>query len=130
MQLITTQQIQAIVDQHPKLHIWGNGTPHRPRATNKTIQRHHLDFDAAREEITHPSRVQAITEAADWCRHRLKPSSMTKRGNSSYHWKHVMEKETGAYIPSGAFAVAAILAGLPVVFDSYNPTIQCREIRT
>ncbi|ALV42515.1 hypothetical protein AU252_16315 [Pseudarthrobacter sulfonivorans] len=49
---------------------------------------------------------------------------------SIYYWKHVYERNTeGLYLPNGAFALAATLAGLPMDWSAYNPTIHARESR-
>lgn len=112
-------EIQAIVDQHPSLHLWGHGK-----------SRHHkYDVDEAREELTHPATMRSINHAASWARRTLKPSPARHSDRSAYYWKHAYERETGRYLPCGAFAAAAILAGLPVSFEHFNGTIHARERR-
>lgn len=113
-------RVKTILDGQPQLHIWGNG---------KARGHQDLDFDAAREELTSPSTLRRIERAENWCSIHLVPAKPNPRDASTYGWKHVFERHTDLYIPNGAFAVAAALAGIQMNWTSYNPTIHARESR-
>jgi hypothetical protein len=115
----TSSQIQAILSDHPDLHIWGNG---KARGV-------HIDFPAARQELLHVTSLLQVLAAADWCGVHLVPAKPSTRNLSTYYWKHVYERHVGKYIPNGVFAVAAALSGLPLDWDGYNPTVHARESR-
>ncbi|MEJ1113834.1 hypothetical protein WBN73_05545 [Paenarthrobacter sp. CCNWLY172] len=117
----TDTQVQAVLDYQPDLHIWGNGDPGFPE----------FEFHAARNELLKPSTLLGIQATTLWCNRHLVSSRPNKsRDRSTYYWKHVYERHTnGIYIPNGAFAVAAALAGLPMDWSEYNPTIHARESR-
>lgn len=115
-------QIEAILDAQPSLHVWGLGKPRGPMV---------VDLDAAREELLTPNTIHAIAHARDWCqRHLTANAPHPRKDASTYHWKHRYENShDGRYIPNGAFAVAAALAGLPITWTGYNPTIHAHESR-
>lgn len=117
----TDTQVQAVLNYQPALHIWGNGDSGFSD----------FEFPAARNELLQPSTLLGIQAATLWCRRHLVPSRPNKnRDHSTYYWKHVYERHTnGIYIPNGAFAVAASLAGLPMDWSDDNPTIHARESR-
>lgn len=116
-----TQAIRAILNQHPDLHIWGNGIAHGINID---------DYEAARQELLTPSRVHAIHDAVTWCSaHLVGTTPNSRKDGSTYQWKHSYEQATGIYIPNGSFAVAAALAGLPMTWNGYNPTIHAYESR-
>ena len=119
----TDTQVQAVLDHQPALHIWGNGYSELRGPT--------FEFLAARSELLQPSTLLGIQAATLWCNRHLVPSRPNKdRDCSSYYWKHVYERHTnGIYIPNGAFAIAAALAGLHMDWTVYNPTIHARESR-
>jgi hypothetical protein len=111
----TSSQILAIINDHPLLHIWGNGTT---RGAS-------IDYPAAREELLRPANLVQVIAAADWCGQNLDPAPGTC-GASTFYWKHLYESHAGKDIQNGAFAIAAALAGLPMDWALYNPTIHAR----
>jgi hypothetical protein len=118
-----TKQVQIILDEHPKLHVWGSGNPGRGKPS--------FEVSAARQELLDPSILLGIQTAASWCERHLVPTKPNmRRDGTTYYWKHVCERHTGGlYLPSGAFAVAAALAGLNMNWNSYNPVIYAKESR-
>ncbi|WP_332760224.1 hypothetical protein [Pseudarthrobacter sp.] len=109
-------RVVAILNDHPRLHLWGNGNPG---------QLSRINVPAAREELLHETTLRDILAAAQWCARRLVPAKPNISDLSTYYWKHVYERHTddGLYLPSGAFAVAAAIAGLPLDWAHYNPIV-------
>ena len=115
----TLTRVTTLLEEQPALHLWGNGK----------ARGHQIDFDAAREELTSPSTLRKIERAENWCSIHLVPAKPNPRDASTYGWKHVFERHTNLYIPNGAFAVAAALAGIRMNWARYNPTVHARESR-
>lgn len=116
----TRTEFLDLIAAHPDLHLRGYGF-------GNTVPD---DFDASRAELSHPYRLETALDASEWCAARLKahkPKPAWDR--SGYHWKHIMERETGNYTYVGPFLLGALHAGLPVTFNHLNGTIHARLAR-
>lgn len=117
-----TTRVQIILNEHPQLHVWGVGRSRRGRQ--------YVEIPADREELLDPAYLHQIQTAAYWCQLHLEASKPARSDRDTYYWKHRFERDTGGlYLPSGAFAVAAALAGLPLNWDSFNAVVHARESR-
>ena len=90
--MITDDQIRKVISDNPNLSAAGfdGGDP-----------RYTFEF----------GEYEMIRRCVGWIEKNVTPTKTVRYGISSYGYKHVVERETGAYVINGAFIVAAILAG-------------------
>jgi len=67
-----------------------------------------------------PIDSEQVNKCRQFIREKMKPN---RRGHTSYHLKHVVEKEYNYYIANGAFIVAAIREGVPIKRDGFSPNV-------
>jgi hypothetical protein len=88
--------------------------------TNDQIQKVLADnpgLSAAGFDVGDPSytfeadEYEMIRRCCDWIEKNVTPTHNIRTTISSYGFKHIVERETGAYVINGAFIVAAILMG-------------------
>ena len=90
---MTNSEISKILHQEPQLSLFGFSRG---------------DNQKEREEIFH--HIKELDACCDWLEPMRKNKHVNRR-RSSYTYKHMVEVETGLYIPNGVFIVAAIHRG-------------------
>ncbi|TQS44349.1 hypothetical protein [Cryptosporangium phraense] len=116
---ITADQVQRILDEHPLLNAHGVG-----RGNGSPKDR----YEAVMAEPLRGVRLEEVEAARDWLTSTREPRKTFSGAASSYHWKHVMERDGAGYVTNGAFIVACYLAGFPVAEnDGFNPRCGIRK---
>ncbi len=104
---ITTQDIQAILDEHRGLHYHGNS--------------HYCGPDlAGRNELLTPDSVATIGRVCGWLNANIAHTKQVTRFCGSYGLKHIAERHIGEYVSNGQFIVAALLCGYGAALDYPN----------
>lgn len=114
----STAKVAGLLEEHPELHCWGHG---RTRGSR-------IDVDAARAQLLHPANITRIGLTRCWIAYNLTPAKRDSRHNqSSYVWKHVMQRETELYVPNGVFITAALMSTISVDLDRFNAMLYAKR---
>jgi hypothetical protein len=101
------KDLEAIMEAEPVLNTIGFGLGNCTTYKNLEERRAALadHRDALRKQIDTCAKVAA------WLEENARPRKTINRNDSSYGWKHIVEKEIGKYVSNGAFIAAAIHSG-------------------
>lgn len=105
--------LAEVLEEHPKLNAYGIGAFYK---RGETAAERRAQIDVWRAELAASDAL--VMDTALWLDERLgRIQTPTK---SSYHLKHVMEKDTGLYVANGVFIAAALTAGYTHRYEQPN----------
>ena len=111
---ITKDDLKELLTKYPLLHVWGYETKNR-----KSDALINESIEELQDKLI--NEIRAINLVIEFLgKHATKTRVITK--DSSYYYKHLVEKHTGEYISNGVFIAGALLAGYRMKPDpGFNP---------
>lgn len=117
---VTTESIQAILVNHPKLHDGGYGIPKKMGYTEN-------DFSILRSHLLTAESLEAIGRMVAWIETNMEPRDRDNPLHSSYGLKHIAERDGAGYASNGEFIVAALICGYRLGNEFYNPSFNMSQ---
>lgn len=99
--------LEAIMEAEPVLNTIGFGLSNC--TTYKNLEERRAALAERRADLR--KQIGTCAKVAKWLKENTLPRKTINRNDSSYGWKHIVEKEIGEYVSNGAFIAAAIHCG-------------------
>ncbi|WP_059007867.1 hypothetical protein [Streptomyces specialis] len=105
--------LAKVMEEHERLGNFGIGVFSSPRLAP---EQRRAELAVERERLRRNEDL--VVKPALWLRDNIRPIKPPTAG--SYGVKHLIERETGAYLPNGVLIASAFIVGYPFRYDQPN----------